>query len=177
MGSQPVEGPSLLALFFYGTLKRGQINHERFCRGYARAAQATVRGRLYDLPFGFPAIVVPREDVRATGTTNPLADAATQRRQADGVAHPKAAPRVSGELLVFDDFEERLPALDRFEGFDPESGNGLYRRVLVPVVTRETSVLAWIYAIERPSGVHLPDGRWPREGYISGRADNRRAPR
>lgn len=156
-----MEGPSLLALFFYGTLKRGQINHDRFCRGYARAAQATVRGRLYDLPFGFPALVVPREDVRATGTTNPLADASAQRRLVNDAEHPKTGPRVSGELLVFDDFEERLPVLDRFEGFDPESGNGLYRRVLVPVEARETSVLAWVYAVERPSGVHLPGGRWP----------------
>lgn len=122
MDGRPVEAPSLLALFFYGTLKRGQINHDRFCRGYARAAQATVRGRLYDLPFGFPALVVPREDVRATGTTNPLADASAQRRLANDAEHPKTGPRVSDELLVFDDFEERLLVLDRFEGFDPESG-------------------------------------------------------
>ena len=34
-----------------------------------------MRGRLYDLPFGFPALVVPQEDVRVTGTAEYLADA------------------------------------------------------------------------------------------------------
>ncbi len=161
MSGRPAGAPSLLALFFYGTLKRGQVNHDRFCRGYVRAAEATVRGRLYDLPFGFPALVVHPEDIHATGTRDPLGDARAQRRLTPGTERPRAGPHVSGELIFFDDFEERLPALDRFEGFDPESGTGLYRRVLVPVETPESSLLAWVYATERPSGVHLPDGRWP----------------
>ncbi len=161
MTRQPANGELTLSVFFYGTLKRGQINHDRFCSGYARAAEATVRGQLYDLPFGFPALVVPEEYILATGTANPLYDASTQRRLADDAEHPKTGPRAFGELLVFDDFEELLPELDRFEGFDPESGTGLYRRVLVPVETRETSGLAWAYVVERPSGAHLPAGRWP----------------
>jgi len=36
------------------------------------------------------------------------------------------------ELLTFDDPEDRLPAIDRLEGFHP-GGPCLYRRVLVPV--------------------------------------------
>ena len=161
MARQPANGELSLAVFFYGTLKRGQINHDRFCSGFARAAEATVRGDLYDLPFGFPALVVPEENILATGTGNPLLDASTQRRLASSAKLPKAGPRVFGEVLVFDDFEELLPALDRFEGFDPEGGTGLYRRVLVAVETGDTSVLAWAYTIERPSGIHLPAGRWP----------------
>lgn len=161
MVRQPPDGELSLSIFFYGTLKRGQINHDRFCSGYSHATEATVRGRLYDLPFGFPALVVPQENILATGTGNPLLDASTQRRLASGAERPKTGPRVFGEVLVFDDFEQLLPALDRFEGFDPEGDTGLYRRVLVAVETGDTSVLAWAYTIERPSGIHLPAGHWP----------------
>ncbi len=157
----PAQRPPALALFFYGTLKRGQINHDRFCRGYVRTEEATVRGQLYDLPFGFPALVVPEEDILLTGTGDPLEDASAQRRLAGGTGRRAQGPRVSGELLVFDDYEELLPALDRFEGFDPESATGLYRRVLVPVETSATTVSGWVYAARRPSGTHLPGGRWP----------------
>ncbi|HOS81062.1 MAG TPA: gamma-glutamylcyclotransferase [Verrucomicrobiota bacterium] len=39
---------------------------------------------------------------------------------------------VYGELFTFDDPENRLPAIDRLEGFHP-GGPCLYHRVLVPV--------------------------------------------
>lgn len=69
---------------------------------------------------------------------------------------------VHGEVFTFDDPEERLPALDNLEGFYP-GGEGLYRRVLIPVILTETetTVLAWTYAGEAVSGVYLPGGRWP----------------
>jgi gamma-glutamylcyclotransferase (GGCT)/AIG2-like uncharacterized protein YtfP len=149
------------ALFFYGTLKRGQINHARFCRGFASAEDATVRGSLYDLPFGFPALVVPEEDVRAVGTDDPSHDAALQQRLAPQIAPRPDGPRVFGELFVFDRFDELLPALDRFEGFDPVADSGLYRRVLVPVETPRKTILAWVYAQRKPAGSYLPNGRWP----------------
>lgn len=161
MGERSPAAARTLALFFYGTLKRGQINHDRFLRGLASAQEATVRGRLYDLPFGFPALVVPEEDVRAVGSANPSHDAATQRRLAPPDASRPEGPRVTGELFVFDRFDELLPALDRFEGFDPVAGSGLYRRVLVPVETSRRIVLAWVYAQRKPAGTYLPDGRWP----------------
>ncbi len=113
------------------------------------------------MDFGFPALVVPEEDVRATGSADPARDAYIQRRLGDpDAASLPDGPRVLGELLLFDDPERRLPALDRLEGFHSE-GNSLYRRVLVPVETSERCTLAWTYTIERPSGVHLPGGRWP----------------
>lgn len=64
--------------------------------------------------------------------------------------------------MIFDDPEERLPALDALEGFDPD-GNSLYRRVLVPVELPETGPVppAWTYTIRNPAGVHLPGGHWP----------------
>jgi gamma-glutamylcyclotransferase (GGCT)/AIG2-like uncharacterized protein YtfP len=152
-------------MFFYGTLKRGHANHDLFCRGYLGAEEASVRGRLYDLPLGYPALVVPEDDVRAVGTADATADAtegvAEQRRLGRGRVRRADGPRVHGELFTFDDPEERLPALDRLEGFDPH-GPSPYRRVLIPVeTTGGAGVLAWAYVTAGSSGTHLPGGRWP----------------
>jgi gamma-glutamylcyclotransferase (GGCT)/AIG2-like uncharacterized protein YtfP len=158
----PGDAATVVTLFFYGTLKRGHANHDRYCQGALRVQEATLRGELYDLPFGFPAPVVPEEDVYATGSTYPIHDASEQQLLNDTGVRRSDGPRVYGELFTFDDPETRLPALDRLEGFDPDSQPNLYRRVLVPVETAERShVAAWAYAIEKPSGVYLPGGRWP----------------
>lgn len=155
--------PTRLGVFVYGTLKRGQRNHDRFCRGVLTMAEATVRGRLYDLPLGFPALVVPQEDVIAIGTTDYLADAEKQHRAPPGPA--TSLPdwnTVYGELLSFDDPVERLPALDGLEGFYPPA-KSFYRRVLVAATLMEISesVLVWAYAVESARGIHLPGGHWP----------------
>ena len=152
-----------MAVFVYGSLKRGQSNHERFCRGVLAVKEATVRGRLYELPFGFPALVVPEADVRATGTMDYRADVDTQnRRQASSPEISPGWDTVYGELLTFDDPEERLPALDGLEGFRPGE-ESLYRRVLISITLLETgtTILAWAYVGEAASGVYLPGGRWP----------------
>jgi gamma-glutamylcyclotransferase (GGCT)/AIG2-like uncharacterized protein YtfP len=150
-----------LTLFFYGTLKRGHANHYLFCRGYSSVEEATARGRLYDLPSRYPALVVPKEDIRALGTADPIYDASEQwLLDRAGVRQP-GGPRVSGELFNFDDPEERLPDLDHLEGFDP-SRPSLYRRVLIPAETSGgAGVLAWAYVIEGSSGTYRPGGRWP----------------
>ena len=149
------------ALFVYGTLKCGFGNHDRFCRGVLSIEEASVCGALYDLPFGFPALVVPEDFVWTLGTGDPVQDAATQRNLDEpNVPLPTDRPRAFGELLTFDDPEARVPGLDHLEGFDPEGGS-LYRRVLVPVETDARTLLAWTYAIERPTGTHLPGGHWP----------------
>ncbi len=153
--------PTLLAMFFYGTLKRGHANHERFCRGYLRVEEATVRGRLYDLHFGYPALVGDEGEIRAVGTADRARDAAEQRSVSPVGVGPPGGPRVSGELFTFDDPEERLPALDLLEGFDPADASSPYRRVLIPVETSGGPLLAWAYVVERSSGVYLPGGRWP----------------
>ena len=124
--------------------------------------EATVRGRLYDLPFGFPGLVVAQEGVVAIGTRDYLADARAQHRPTVSEdAPPPGGGAVYGELLTFDDPEERLPALDSLEGFMPGAPS-LYQRVLVPVELPETKLLAWTYVIPSATGAHLPDGRWPR---------------
>ena len=153
---------SLLLMFFYGTLKRGQRNHDRYCSGALRVEEATVRGELYDLPFGYPALVVPEESIHAVGTGDPTRDVEEQRRSGREQAPSLGGPRVLGELFAFDDPDSRLPPLDRLEGFDPADASSPYRRVLVPVETKGGSVtLAWAYAIKEPSGAYLSGGSWP----------------
>ena len=122
-----------------------------------------MRGQLYDLPYGYPALVVPGEDVRATGTANYLADA---ERGDNAEAGPQEASSnwdaVHGEILSFGDPGERLPALDGLEGFHPGE-KSFYRRVLIAATLAQTgaTVLVWAYAIESENGVYLPGGRWP----------------
>lgn len=158
-----LEKPVLLDIFVYGTLKRGQRNHERFCREALAVREATVRGRLYDLPFGFPALVVPEESVLATGTTDYLADVRKQRGEKPAPQGPLAGPAVHGELLTFDYPAQRLPTLDALEGYTPDE-TGLYERILVPVeTTGGTLLLAWTYRTKNPAGVYLPSGRWSAE--------------
>ena len=148
-------------MFFYGTLKRGHANHDLYCRGYLHAEEATVRGRLYDLPSGYPALVVPEGDIRAVGTPDSLGDASTQLRLGRDEVNRKDDTLVSGELLTFDDAEERLPALDRLEGFE-SAGPSLYRRVLIPAESLGgEGALAWAYVIKGSSGTYLPGGSWP----------------
>jgi gamma-glutamylcyclotransferase (GGCT)/AIG2-like uncharacterized protein YtfP len=154
--------PALLDVFVYGTLKRGQRNHEDFCRGALAVREATVRGWLYDLPFGFPALIVPEVEVWNTGTKDYLSDSETQHRANPESEASSLHPTVHGELVTFDDPAERLPSIDGLEGFRPGE-DSFYRRVLVPATLVDTStvVMAWTYAVESAGGVYLPAGRWP----------------
>ena len=173
-GLQPA-GPQsglTISLFVYGTLKRGYSNHDGYCRGVLATEPALVRGRLYIRPDRIPFLKVPEPDILAIGTADPSADAATQERFLGPVDAQQPAVRrnlspetgggvVHGELLVFDDPETRLPAIDRLEGFRP-GGRSLYRRVLVPVLVNQTWQVAWVYAIEKspPEWPRLKSGCW-----------------
>lgn len=146
--------PGFLKVFVYGTLKRGMWNHERLCAGAVSIEEAMVRGRLYETDCGLPVLQVPGADILARGTADPCADVATQARfEAEMAQHPdpraKARTRrgwglVRGELMTFDDPEERLPRLDRLEGCRPGSPS-LYNRVLVPVFSDGAPAAAWAY--------------------------------
>ena len=154
--------PARLNVFVYGTLKRGERNHERFCRGVLAVREATVRGRLYELPYGVPALIVPEEDVLAMGTTDYSADAKTQNRAQSEPQESSLSSTVHGEPFAFDDLEERLPALDGLEGFNPGE-ESRYERILISATLSETgeTVPTWAYGIKTPTGVNLPDGIWP----------------
>jgi len=154
-----IPNPQFFRLFVYGTLKRGFWNHDRFCRGVLAVEDALVRGRLFETSSGIPVLQVPEEDILAVGTTNPLADVATQARVVTRMSNPEPTPDrlpkkgtgapwspVCGEILTFDDAEIRLPAIDRLEGFRP-GGPCLYRRVLVPVRIKGTVLPTWLYVV------------------------------
>jgi gamma-glutamylcyclotransferase (GGCT)/AIG2-like uncharacterized protein YtfP len=69
---------------------------------------------------------------------------------------------VYGELLTFDNPENRLPAIDRLEGFHP-GGPCLYRRVLVSVRANGTLPPAWLYVADGTEYLGfklLPSGKW-----------------
>ena len=167
----------MLRLFVYGTLKRGFWNHDRFCRGVLTVEDGVVSGRLFETPSGIPVLEVPEEDILAVGTTNPLADVATQARVTARKCGPEPTPDrlpkkgtgapwgpVYGELLTFDDPENRLPAIDRLEGFHP-GGPSLYRRVLVPIQVNRSVLPAWLYVGEDPISKRftpLGESCWPR---------------
>ena len=153
----------MLTMFAYGTLKRGERNHERFCSGALRVGEGTVRGELYDLPlFGFPELVVPEMSVRAFGTDDAARDAGLQERLARVRPLTLEGPKVFGEIFFFDEAGSHLPAIDRLEGFDPADASSRYRRVLLPVEPEEGgALLAWAYVVREPSGTYLPAGRWP----------------
>jgi gamma-glutamylcyclotransferase (GGCT)/AIG2-like uncharacterized protein YtfP len=160
------ETDALLRMFFYGTLKRGQANHDRFCRSALRTEPATALGHLYGMPFGFPGLHVREGDVRAVGTSDYLADTFKQRQSPPAL--PASDPGwdlVHGELFAFEDPEERLATLDAFEGYTPGE-NGMYERVLIPVRTHGEILLAWAYQLKRPAGTYLPGGCWPAEGPV-----------
>jgi len=168
-----IPNPQFFRLFVYGTLKRGFWNHDRFCRGVVTVEDATVCGRLFETSSGIPVLQVPEEDILAVGTTNPLADVATQAHVTARLFNPQStiinpqyegAPwgPVYGELLAFDDPVIRLPTIDRLEGFHP-GGHCLYRRVLVPIRTNGTELPAWLYVADTTGHrgfKPLPSGKW-----------------
>ena len=118
-----------ITLLVYGTLKRGQWNHDRFCRNAIDIRPATIVGRLYELPAGgvvprsevaslrdeplarlsfalqavIPAVVIPKESILAHGTADPLADA---RTQAEFSAHGAEMPEVEGDPPSADGYSE-----------------------------------------------------------------------
>ncbi len=147
-------------MFVYGTLKRGGRYHA-YCLGGVMTGEARVEGLLYDLPLGYPALVVPEASVLAVGTDDPLGDAqAGAALDLAGLPEP-GPPAVYGELYTFDDPEDRLPSLDELEDFLPGDPSSPYRRVLVPVRLDGGVTAAWVYAAGSPQGTHLPGGRWP----------------
>lgn len=151
-----------ISVLVYGTLKRGQWNHERFCRHAIDIRPATTVGRLYDLPAGFPALEISEKAILAVGTCDPLADAETQARiAARALVMPELEGDwdvVHGELMTFPDPERDLPPLDRLEGFRSD-GRGLYHRALVAVRANTGVKAAWVYHM-----VGVRNARWIKSG-------------
>ncbi|MCE5322352.1 gamma-glutamylcyclotransferase [bacterium] len=142
-------GTGTLSIFVYGTLKRGYWNHDRFCQTALSIEEAVVQGRLYELPSRIPVLQVPDSCIIAVGTSDPLADVATQERfsdrTSDAICEKASWQMIYGELVTFPDPCQSLPKIDQLEGF--RLGQScIYRRVLVPVMTSGSVVQsAWCY--------------------------------
>lgn len=139
----------LLRVFVYGTLKKGFHNHDRYCAGVLRIEPARLRGRLFRLSPRVPVMTVPEEDILVRGSADIDADMEAQERFA---SHPAGGPGASsgvtfvrGELLTFDDPAERLPVLDRFEGFRPGRKSTYVRALVVATVEGGPATSAWAY--------------------------------
>lgn len=138
-------------LFVYGTLKRGFANHGRFCRNAIDIRPASIWGRLYQLPAGYPALVIPESAILAHGTADPLADVATQAHFISSffstVAHYRPSgdwDLIQGELITLPDPLRDLPPIDRLEGFHPGFVS-FYHRVLALIQLPDATSLAWLY--------------------------------
>jgi gamma-glutamylcyclotransferase (GGCT)/AIG2-like uncharacterized protein YtfP len=133
------------ALFVYGTLMRGEPSAHLVARARS-IGPAFVRGRLYVLSEGYPALIA----------------ASTEER-------------VFGELLAFDDLARELAALDAYEGCDPEHPErSLFHRVVVDAQPEAApAVRAHVYVmpadreplLSTRGAVRISDGRWRSELY------------
>ncbi|RPF33298.1 gamma-glutamylcyclotransferase family protein [Streptomyces sp. TLI_185] len=131
-----------LPFFVYGTLLRGEVNHDLFLRGCRGAEEpARLNGAvLYDGP-GYPYAVEERGGV------------------------------VYGELVTAppEEYEELLVSLDRLEEYAPGDPRNLYERVEREVIRDggDTAVRAWVYVAApavaarlRARGKLIESGDW-----------------
>ncbi|PKW07660.1 Uncharacterized conserved protein YtfP, gamma-glutamylcyclotransferase (GGCT)/AIG2-like family [Streptomyces sp. 1222.5] len=139
--SVSTEDPEPLPFFVYGTLRRGEANHDLYLRGRTSAEEP---GRLpgavlYDGP-GYPyAVERPGDEVRGELVT----------------ARPEA-------------YADLLAALDRLEEYVPGDPRNLYLRVARDVVRADGgTVRAWVYlaapgvaARLRARGTRIEGGDW-----------------
>jgi len=158
------EPPVVLRVFVYGSLKRGERNHQAFCRGFVSAEPATILGRMYQQPSGYPMLVVPESQILLHGSADYADDArrgldvSLDDRQAEpdpAAGDPWQA--IEGEVMAFGDPASRLPLLDRLEDFRPGATDSLYHRVVYPVRLLESDAVvpSWVYIA--PAG-RLPAG-------------------
>lgn len=135
----------MIQIFVYGTLKPGEAYYERYCKPHVETAIAAwVRGQLYHLPQGYPAVTVG--DGWVSGALLHLRD--------------------ESALAALDRFEDYDPA-------QPPEANE-YTRHCLPVFDSDRAPLghAWVYlmAVERVQhygGILIPDGIWSRAQWHS----------
>ena len=148
-----------LRLFVYGTLKRGGSNCHPFCRTAKQVDKATVWGRLYCLPDGYPALCIPTGHILARGSPCALTDTCMQNilpaisRQPTGDWH-----LIYGEVMTFTDPASVLPPIDALEEFDAYAASNPYERVLVTVGINNNAITAWLYHVPRRRSLIKPPG-------------------
>jgi gamma-glutamylcyclotransferase (GGCT)/AIG2-like uncharacterized protein YtfP len=150
-----------ISIFVYGTLQSKQAN-SYFCRRAKNIEKATVCGKLYQLPPGYPALLVPKESILWQGPRDVFADAQNQYMENDHQDFEfkiyEGWDVVHGEFVTFSNPEEYLPPIDQLEGFPH-----YYDRVLVPVRKSDGTVTtAYVYIMDNIhfTARYLPKGVW-----------------
>ncbi|MBF2025165.1 MAG: gamma-glutamylcyclotransferase [Oscillatoriales cyanobacterium C42_A2020_001] len=137
---------SLIHLFVYGTLKPGEPNHWVCAEFVVDAYPAIAPGRLYHLPFGYPAMTLAGSD-SVHGYVLTFADLAA--------------------LSTLDEFEQHCP--DTFRRVVPEAiyEENQYSRQPIHVFNpkRWQVEVAWGYVMTHQQvyalrGVYVPTGNW-----------------
>lgn len=159
-------------LFVYGTLKKGERNHDKYCTGVGRIVEARIRGRLYAKPSGTPILDIPAVDELAEGCADRIGDIVLQpemnRRLAEREFSWEYDPadgewdEITGELMEIPAREESLYGLDWLEDFLPPD-NIVYRRVMARVFPVDSSgkpVAAWVYVQKPWHEVRRIGNRW-----------------
>ena len=151
-----------ITIFVYGSLKVGHWNHH-FCRNAVRIEPATVCGKLYQLPPGYPALQVPNDSILLGGIKDAFESAQEQYQENDNGDFEfkihDGWDTVHGELITFADPEEDVPQIDKLEGIP-----FYYDRILIPARKADGSIIAaWAYVMHEIhfSARYLPDGVWP----------------
>ncbi|SDY91336.1 Cation transport regulator ChaC [Evansella caseinilytica] len=104
-------------VFVYGTLRRGEANHDLLSPATLIASQAWVTGELFDTGEGYPAMVDSSDE----------------------------SSEVYGEIYEVNN--EQLTALDVLEGYAPAGTNHLYERKKRMIYTDKQAVEAYVYII------------------------------
>ena len=153
-------------LFAYGTLKQGSPVHDQLCRGVRSVLSARLWGRLYELPSGCPALLVPPEARLGDATPDAEADhvrlGASQHIPIAAFSREGWRP-VVGQLITLADYRTVWPVLDAWEDAMPDSPV-LFRRAIVRIERANgVPITAWTYIVPQlPEGSReLVTGEWP----------------
>lgn len=140
--------------------------HDQLCRGVRSVIPARLWGRLYELPTGCPALLVPPAARLGEATMAPESDhvrlTATQHLPNSEYSRESWRP-VIGQLITLADYRNAWPTLDAWEDAAPDRPL-LFRRVIVRI-ERDNGVpiTAWTYIVPQlPEGSReLVTGVWP----------------
>lgn len=145
---ESVEAAPLIRVFVYGTLKPGEVNH-RVCEPYVVAAHPAIApGRLYQLPFDYPAMT-PDDPGEVQGCLLTFTD-----------------PRILG---ILDAFEQHDP--DVFQRLLPDRDIHHHQYQRQQIALRSPTESAWAYVmtrhqIEQLNGIAVPSGQWSGGGIL-----------
>lgn len=162
----------LTRVFVYGTLMKGQRNHDWHCRDALSVTKACALGELYDLG-PFPAVrLLDDQKEPDRGCRDLAADVQLEARFSQSLDGPdlelylgrpiQEGELVHGEVLELDGLDA-LAGIDRLEGVNYQTGAGLYERALVPVQLESGKIVgAWIYHMRdaRTRGRRIKAGYW-----------------